>query len=50
MAYGVATVATVASMINRALAKAGAAGTGPDAGTSPAPFQHLLSMQRRFVR
>ena len=26
------------------------AGTGPYAGTSSAPFQHLLSLQRRFVR
>jgi hypothetical protein len=47
MAYGVAVVETVARLINRALAKVDA---GPDAGESPGPVQHLLYMQRRFVR
>jgi hypothetical protein len=43
-------VLTVARLINRALANADAEGADPDAGTSPEPFQHLLYMQRRFVR
>jgi len=50
MAYGVATVETVARLINRALAKGDAKGAGPGAGTAPEAFQHLLYMQRRFVR
>jgi beta-lactamase class A len=50
MAYGVATVETVARLINRALAKGTAEGAGREAGPSPEPFRHLLYMQRRFVR
>jgi beta-lactamase class A len=50
MGYGVATVETVARLINRALAKGDAQGAGTGTGTSPEPFQHLLYMQRRFVR
>jgi hypothetical protein len=49
MAYGVATVETVARLINRALAKADAPARR-DAGTLPEQFQHLRYMQRRFVR
>ena len=50
MAYGVATVETVARLINHALAKADAVRAGSGAGTSPEPFRHLLYLQRRFVR
>ena len=50
MADGVATVETVARLINRALAKGDAEGAGPGAGKAPEAFQDLLYMQRRFVR
>jgi len=46
MAYGVATVETVARLINRALAKGDAPGAGSGAETSTEPVQHLLYMQR----
>jgi len=49
MASGVATVDTVAELINRALARADAPETDPGAETSPDPFQHLLYMQRQFA-
>jgi len=50
MSYGVATVETVARLINRALAQGEVEGAGTGTETSPEPFQHLLYMQRRFVR
>lgn len=49
MASGVATVETVARLINRALANGDAPGGRPGTETSPGPLQHLLYMQR-FVR
>jgi hypothetical protein len=50
MGSGVATVETVARLINRALARADAPGADPSAGTLPEPLRHLLGMQRRFAR
>ena len=43
MAYGVDTVQTIATLVNKALAE-GDAG----AAAAPEPFRHLLYMQRRF--
>ena len=50
MASGVATVETVATLINRALARGDAPEADPGAETSPESLQHLLYMQRRFAR
>jgi beta-lactamase class A len=50
MAAGVATVETVARLINRELARADAPGADPGAETSPEPLQHVLCMQRRCAR
>ena len=50
MAYGVATVETVARLINRALAEGDADGAAPVPRRRRSAFQHLLYMQRRFVR
>jgi len=44
MAYGVDTIQTIASLINKALAEG-----GTNAAPAPEPFQHLLYMQRRFL-
>jgi len=44
MAYGVDTIQTIASLINKALAE-----SGTNAAPAPEPFQHLLYMQRRFL-
>jgi beta-lactamase class A len=49
MASGVATVETVAKLINRALARGDVPEADPGAETSPDPLQHLLYMQRRFA-
>jgi hypothetical protein len=46
MAYGVAVVESVATLINRALTLADAEATGPGAGPSPDRFRHRLYMQR----
>jgi len=48
MASGVATVETVATLINRALARGDAPEADPGAEPSPEPLQHLLCMQRSF--
>jgi beta-lactamase class A len=50
MASGVATVETVAGLINRALARGDAPEADPGAETSPEPLPHLLYMQWRLVR
>ena len=50
MAYGVATVETVARLINRALAEANGKGADPSAMPSPERFRNLLYLQRRFAR
>jgi beta-lactamase class A len=50
MAYGVTTVENVARRINRALAKTDAGSADADLATSPELFQHLLFMQRRYLR
>jgi beta-lactamase class A len=50
MAYGVATVETVARLINRALAQGDAEGAGPGAGTARQAFRHLLYIQWRSAR
>jgi len=44
MAYGVDTVQTIASLINKALAE-----RDTDAAAAPEQFHHLLYMQRRFL-
>jgi beta-lactamase class A len=49
MTYGVDTVESVARLINKALAKGGMDDSS-GAATAPEPFQHLVSMQRRFFR
>jgi beta-lactamase class A len=48
MAYGVATVETIARQINRAMAKADTDRAGAGAGTSPDPPRRLLYMKQRF--
>jgi beta-lactamase class A len=50
MASGVATVETLARLINLALASGDAPGADSGPKASPEPLQHLLSMQRRFVQ
>jgi beta-lactamase class A len=50
MAYGVTTVEGIARLINQALAKGDAHLAGGGRVISPEPSQHLLYMQRRYLR